>query len=67
LVELTDKDQDFWESQELETPEGRDQMSALQNGLMEVLPNETKLSPARRSLFFPKATPRPSSQRQSLL
>src|ERR1700730_3659250 len=31
FVELTDKDQDFWESQALGTPAGRDQMNALRS------------------------------------
>jgi hypothetical protein len=52
FVELTDKDQDFWESQALGTPAGRDQMNALRNGLMEVLQSETKLSPAPVATFF---------------
>jgi hypothetical protein len=52
FVELTDKDQGFWESQSRGTPEGRDQMNALRNGLMEVLPSGTKLSPAPVATFF---------------
>lgn len=51
-VELTDKDQDFWESQALGTPEGRAQMTALRTGLMEVLPSETELSTAPVGTFF---------------
>jgi hypothetical protein len=52
FVELTDKDQDFGESQKLGTPEGRDQMNALRNGLLEVLPIGTELSPAPVATFF---------------
>jgi hypothetical protein len=51
-VELTDKDQDFWDSQALGSPEGRAQMTALREGLMEVLPRETELSAAPVSTFF---------------
>jgi hypothetical protein len=51
-VELTNKDQDFWESQALGTPEGRAQMKALRAGLMEVLPRETELSEAPVGTFF---------------
>jgi hypothetical protein len=52
FVELTDKDQDFWESQKLGIPDGRDQMNALRNGLLEVLPTGTELSPAPVATFF---------------
>jgi hypothetical protein len=52
FVELTDKDQDLWESQAEGTPEGRDHMNALRNGLLEVLPSETQLSPAPVATFF---------------
>ena len=51
-VELTDQDREFWESQALGTPEGRAQMTALRQGLMEVLPSETELSAAPVSTFF---------------
>lgn len=43
-VELTDQDKEFWESQLLDTPEGRSRMAALQRSLLEVLPAPTQLS-----------------------
>jgi hypothetical protein len=51
-VELTDKDQDFWESQALGTPEGRAQLNALRAGLLEMLPKDTELSEAPVATFF---------------
>ena len=52
FVELADKDKDFWESQARGTAQGRDQMSALRTGLIEVLPSETELSAAPVATFF---------------
>jgi hypothetical protein len=52
FVELGDKDKDFWESQVLGTAEGRAQMTALRNGLKEVLPGGTELSEAPVATFF---------------
>lgn len=52
FVELTDNDSEFWQNQALGTPEGRDQMNALRDGLTEVLPNETELSPAPVATYF---------------
>ena len=52
FVELGDKDKDFWESQVLGSAEGRSQMTALRNGLKEVLPSETELSEAPVATFF---------------
>ncbi len=52
FVELGDKDKDFWESQVLGTAEGRAQMTALRNGLKEVLPSGTELSEAPVATFF---------------
>jgi hypothetical protein len=52
FVELTDNDREFWQNQALGTPEGRDQMNALRDGLTEVLPNETELSPAPVATYF---------------
>jgi hypothetical protein len=52
LVELTDNDREFWQSLALGTPEGRDQMNALRDGLREVLPNETELSSAPVATFL---------------
>jgi hypothetical protein len=52
FVELGDKDKDFWESQVLGTAEGREQMTALRNGLKEVLPGGTELSEAPVATFF---------------
>jgi hypothetical protein len=52
FVELGDKDKDFWESQVLATAEGRAQMTALRNGLKEVLPGGTELSEAPVATFF---------------
>src|SRR5271163_2200218 len=43
-VELTDKDEDFWESQRLGTPKGTARMDALRKSLLEVLPTDTELS-----------------------
>ena len=51
-VELTDKDKGFWESQALGTPEGRNELAALRDGLLEVLPKETELSEAPVATFF---------------
>jgi hypothetical protein len=51
-VELTDKDEHFWESQALGTPEGRAQMTALRTGLLEILPKGTELSAAPVTTFF---------------
>jgi hypothetical protein len=52
FVELGDKGKDFWESQVLGTAEGRAQMTALRNGLKEVLPGGTELSEAPVATFF---------------
>jgi hypothetical protein len=52
FVELGDKDKDFWESQVLGTAEGRAQMTALRNGLKEVLTGGTELSEAPIATFF---------------
>jgi hypothetical protein len=52
FVELGDKDKDFWESQVLGTAEGRAQMTALRNGLKEVLPGGTELSEAPVATFL---------------
>ena len=52
FVELADKDKHFWESQVLGTAEGRAQMTALRNGLKEVLPGGTELSEAPVATFF---------------
>src|ERR1700676_4036529 len=52
LSELTHQDREFWESQALGTPEGRAKMTALREGLTEVLPSETELSAAPVSTFF---------------
>jgi hypothetical protein len=52
FVELGDKDKDLWESQVLGTAEGREQMTALRNGLKEVLPGGTELSEAPVATFF---------------
>jgi hypothetical protein len=43
-VELTDEDKDFWQSQLLDTLEGRSRMAVLQKSLLEVLPTGTRLS-----------------------
>jgi hypothetical protein len=43
-VELTDKDEDFWESQRLGTAEAAARMAALRKSLLEVLPTDTELS-----------------------
>jgi hypothetical protein len=43
-VELTDEDEDFWESQLIGTPEGAARMATLQRSLLEVLPDATRLS-----------------------
>lgn len=51
-VELTDNDKDFWESQALGTPEGRNQLNALRTGLLEVLPGGAELSEAPTATFF---------------
>jgi hypothetical protein len=52
FVELADKDKDFWEAHALGTAEGRDQMTALRTGLMEVLPNGTDISAVPVATFF---------------
>jgi hypothetical protein len=51
-VELTEKDKDFWERQALGTSEGRAQMAALRDGLLEVLPKQTELSAAPVATTF---------------
>ena len=43
-IELTDKDEGFWESQRLGTPEAAARMAALRKSLLEVLPTDTELS-----------------------
>jgi hypothetical protein len=43
-VELTDKDEDFWESQRLGTAQAAARMAALRKSLLEVLPIDTELS-----------------------
>jgi hypothetical protein len=50
-VELSDEDKEFWESQLLDTPEGRSRMATLQRSLLEVLPTETHLSHAPVASF----------------
>ena len=51
-VELTEKDEAFWENQALGTAEGGAQLAALRAGLLEVLPTETELSEAPTATFF---------------
>ena len=66
FVELGDKDKDFWESQVLGTAEGRAQMTALRNGLKEVLPGGTELSEAPVATFS-RVTQKLSSKKRSPL